>query len=98
MVPRTYTILCDFRGGTYVSQVVADDVCGAVAEWVVYLADTRPIPRVSTYLAKTVAAQIKDGGPVPLNGLVRVWCLTAVCGKDLVIVNIVETAHESNGG
>jgi hypothetical protein len=94
---RKYTIVCEFRGGTYVSQVFADDVLGAVEAWTGYLASERPIPRVSTHLAKAVGASIGDNPPIALEGLTGVWCFCSTCGGDLMLANVVETADAENG-
>jgi hypothetical protein len=92
-----YTIVCEFRGGTYVSQVIAGDLFEAVRAWTDYLARDRPIPRSSTYLAKTVAAQTREVAPTALKGLSGVWCVTATCGGDLMLANIVETVQAIDG-
>lgn len=97
MAGRKYTIVCEFRGGTYVSQVLADDLLGAIKAWTDYLQIQRPIPRVSKHLAKAVIAEISGELPVALVGLTGVWCVTAIYGGDLMLANIVDTAHAENG-
>ncbi len=97
MSGHKYTVVCEFRGGTFVSQVSANDALGAMEAWTGYLARERPIPQVSTHLAKAVAAQMYDNGPITLQGLIGVWCFSAVCGGDLMLANIVHTASEANG-
>jgi hypothetical protein len=91
-VERAFTIVCDFRGGTYVSQVRAvDEVC-AVREWAHYLRSEKPILRVSGHLAKQVEADLDDFPPVALQGLNGVWCIGAICGRSYMSANIVESA------
>jgi len=90
---RKYTIVCEFRGGTYVSQVTSKDLLDAIRTWTVYLESEKPIPKVSRHLAKAVATQIGDVEPVALAGLTGVWCITATFGGDLMLANIVETAN-----
>jgi hypothetical protein len=97
MTVRRYTVLCEFRGGTYVSQVSGSDVHEAVKSWTDYLARDRPIPQYSTNLAKAIAAQAEDTAPAALEGLAGVWRVSAVCGGDLILANIVETAQAVNG-
>jgi hypothetical protein len=96
MTAHKYTIVCEFRGGTYVTQVLGNDVIDAVKSWGGYLVRERPIPRVSPYLAKAVAVSIDQTPPVELDGLSYVWCVTALCGGDLMLANIVETANSAN--
>lgn len=97
MACRKYTVVCEFRGGNYVSQVSANDPLGAIEAWTGYLASERPIPRVSKHLAKAVAARIGDNAPTALEGLTGVWCFSAVYGGDLMLANIVHTASAADG-
>lgn len=91
MASRRYTIVCDFRNGTYISQVVGNNVDEATQAWIELLVRDRPLGRSSTYLAKSVAKILVDDPPVPLNGLKDVWCVSAVCGGDLMLTNIIES-------
>ena len=91
MSERLFTIVCDFRGGTYVSQVDASDVRDAVRAWTDILAKERPIARASSYLAKSIAANRNEFPPVALDGLTGVWCITGKCGGDFMLANIIET-------
>jgi len=88
---RRFTVVCEFRGGTYVSQHFAEDERQAAQQWAEYLKRDRPISRASTYLAKTVAADLPERPPVPLDGLSSVWCLSALCGGDLMLANIIHS-------
>ena len=97
MAIRKYTIVCEFRGGTYVSQVAGNDVQEAVRSWADYLAREKPIPQSSTYLAKSVAASLDHTPPVTLDGLSGVWCIFGNCGGDLMLANIVESGLPANG-
>jgi len=81
----------EYRGGNYISQFAAVDECEAARQWAEYLRAVRPVPRSSSYLAKAVIANLGIGPPVSLNGVTGVWCVTAVCGGDLMIANIVES-------
>ena len=94
---RKYTFVCEFRGGTYVAQVLADDLPKAIRAWTDYLVSERPIPRVSAHVAKAVAAQIDDPGPTELEGLMGVWCISAIVGEDHLLANIVDTTQTATG-
>jgi hypothetical protein len=96
MSERFFTIVCDFRGGTYVSQVYAFDERHAVRAWTEFLQKERPIKAVSAYLAKSVAAEYSERSPDVLDGLVGAWCISGLCGGDLMLANIIETAMPSN--
>lgn len=96
MSVRLFTIVCDFRSGTYVSQVRASDERDAVRAWTELLIEERPIKGVSSYLAKSVASSMAEYPPVALSGLQSVWCITGSCGGDFVLANIVETVPYAN--
>lgn len=94
MPERLYTVICEFRGGTYCSQMKARDEIDAVCRWAEKLRMDKPIPRVSGHLAKAVLQNLEtiDTKPVPLVGLQGVWCFGASVGADLALCNIVLTA------
>jgi hypothetical protein len=96
MLGRFFTLVCEFRGGTYISQVRASDERDAVRAWTEMLVRERPIKRVSVYIAKSVATWFNDP-PVPLEGLSGAWCFSGICGGDSFLVNIIETAIPVNG-
>lgn len=97
MSGRLFTIVCDFRGGTYVSQVRASDERDAVRAWTELLIQERPIKGASSYLAKSVASNMAEYPPVALNGLTSVWCFTGSCGGDFMLADIIETVALANG-
>lgn len=92
MGERMFTMVCEYRGGTYVSQVRAIDPPGAISVWAALLRTERRVPRSSAYLARAVSANIARGDrPVAMDGLSGVWCFTALCGGDLMILDIVDS-------
>lgn len=92
MSERLFTMVCEYRGGTYISQVRAMGAHAAISAWAELLRKERPVPRSSTYLARAVSANIARGDhPVAMDGLSGVWCFTALCGGDLMILDIVES-------
>ena len=97
MSDRLFTIVCDFRGGTYVSQVRASDERDAVREWTQMLVRERPIKRASTYLAKSVTKWTTDDPPVATEGLSGVWSIIGSCGGDIMFADIIDTAMPVNG-
>jgi hypothetical protein len=90
MTDGLYTIICEFRNGTYISQARASGVGEAVQVWAEIVQTDRPIPRASAHVARNVLNALREGEPVALDGLERVWCLTTSCGGDFVLVNIVQ--------
>ena len=88
-----FTVIVEFRGGTYVQQATAANSREAVAEWARrFKADD------TTSLAKRTRdsfarAAIADGDPVPLAGLSHVWCLRASVEDSGAWLHIVHTAE-----
>jgi len=86
MDDRFFTIVCDYRGGTYIAQVNAPDQNGALLNWADYLRKERPFGRSSSWMAKAITAD-KDYRPSAITGLSKVWCMSTLCGGTLVIWN-----------
>jgi hypothetical protein len=89
MSTRLYTIVCEFRGGTYVSQVRASGEVEAVRNWAERIKLEKPIPRASFFAATNVLRDLDGDGPVAIDGLAGVWCFTTTIGKDLLLANLV---------
>jgi hypothetical protein len=87
-----FTIVCEFDGGTYVSQVEAADQVEAVRRWAVNIRIEKPIPGATAYVAKAVLREMDQYGLAALDGLKGVWCFTASVGKKLVLGNVVASA------
>lgn len=84
-----FTIVCDYEGGTYVSQVRASDAVHSLTAWAGQLQSERPIPDTSDLIAEA-ALQTPDD-IVPLDGLTGVWCWTGSVREQLVLAHIIET-------
>ena len=97
MSGRFYTAICEFRGGTYVSQLFAADEVDAVRLWSEKIAKEKPIPRVSAHLAKNALRELDLDPPIPLEGLTGVWCFMCTVGGDSALCNLVLTAEASDG-
>ncbi len=91
MEQSLFTVIVEFRYGTYVAQVMAGDEREAMRRWASPFAEDRPAGKSSSWLAKAFLKGLDDDGPMQLEGLVGVWCATAVCGDSLAIANIVRT-------
>lgn len=88
---RFFTFVCEFRGTTHITQVSARDEQEAIRVWVSIIRRERPYGRASAAVAKSAEAGAGGSPPVPLVGLVNVWCVTGTCGGNLMLANIVET-------
>jgi hypothetical protein len=91
---KTFTFITDFRGGTYISQVKANDVDAAVFAWVEQLkVDKNAIKNLRE---KTIAqlyqeAKDQDHRLVALEGVKNVWCTSFATKTGFLLVNIVQT-------
>ena len=93
-----YTVVMDYRGGTYISQVDAGNVAGALETWADTL-DQRSIgelgPRRKAGLTDDIKVQLSSGQePALLDGLVNVWCAAASTSGGLALINIVATMNK----
>jgi hypothetical protein len=90
-VQRLFTMICEFRGGTYISQVYATDESAAISQWCAKIAADMPIPDASHIVAKAFDELYDVEVPVLLDGLRNIWCASASCDGDMALLNIVMT-------
>ena len=83
-----YTIIVDYRDGTYISQFEADTPKSAVQHW----SRSKPSDRkdVPSGPRSYIHSELLNGNDlVPLSGLKNVWCLTATYRDQLLLINVV---------
>lgn len=96
-----YTVIVDYAGGTYISQVSASRIDNVLAQWAddfdfVYLTKKRnpkkksKILRRKKYVKKLIEA---EDSPVLLRGLQNVWCTSFLIKKKSCLINIVSTTE-----
>jgi hypothetical protein len=89
MTDQLFTVLCEFRGGTYVSQVRAPDVQHAFREWAAVLRRDLPMGDEADQIATAV---LEETEPLnALNGVAGVWCWTANIEGHFLLTNIVRS-------
>jgi len=85
-----YTMIVDYRGGTYVSQVRSNSPMTAVKKWA---------KRVSASdlkiwgLNQSDLEPLSNDDPVPLKNCQNVWCSSASARKKLLLLNIIGTEN-----
>lgn len=89
----TFTIIWDFEGGTYVSQVTAMSARAAFQRWAEEL-DTDPIDGFTGKHKRELLAQLQKDedsvyAPILLDGLKSAWCITLP--RNAGLINIVKT-------
>jgi len=90
-----YTFIAEFKGGTYMSQVVAPNPKSAVFAWAQNL-EVEAIygfgDKSKQILTREVLRDEEEGiGYVPLKGLINAWCVDALVRGHLMLINFVET-------
>lgn len=85
----------EFRGGTYISQVEAEDAFNSINAWIEKLSENiQPETDLNEELILALRheyAPTDYGHPTAISGTNGVWCLDFVVGKDFGLVNIVRT-------
>jgi len=84
-----FTVILEWAGGTYITQVSAESPERARALWV------KKIKRGNNGLALSARASIGksliDSDVVAIRGCKSVYCATSVVNKKLALVNIIRT-------
>src|SRR5436190_20537689 len=89
----TFTLIADFAGGTYISQLRASTPARAVALWAKSF-DFSVMSRLPIAALPEFRADITSSTPVPLDGTKGVWCSSASLGRRFLLLNIVHTATQ----
>lgn len=86
---RKFTFLADYKGGTFISQYIANDVVAAEFLWAVNL-DPQYFNEKER---KKILAQIEEGEfkPISITGVDNVWNDIFLIFRKPLFLNIVET-------
>jgi hypothetical protein len=84
-----FTILVDYRGGTYIAQVQDDHARAALVQWSKRVKDSDlKVWRLSRYAVDRIAKETL----ISIEGLTNVWCVsTTTAGDHLLLLDIVAT-------
>lgn len=93
---KKFTIVANFRGGTFVSQYNAYSVVEAIMIW----AENLDLQYFQEKEKRKILKELKDWGdefpPTLLDGLTNVWYKHINVYRRFVDMNIVETVGESS--
>ncbi|MCH4895645.1 hypothetical protein E0494_02895 [Marinilabiliaceae bacterium JC040] len=86
-----YTIIFDYKGGTYVSQLYAKDEYLACLKWAQDL-DTKEIEYIGERLKKKLLSELsdEDNRPLLLKGMLNVW-FTMIALNGNAFIHIIKT-------
>ena len=85
-----FTLLMDFKGGTYIRQVSASTPSSACMEWAKNL-DTSEIYGLGVKDKNYLIEKMKNEVPVPINETTNTWCASALVWGNLILVTIIQT-------
>ena len=89
-----FTVIADYRGGTYIAQVSASNVKQALRKWADHLA----LPRGS-FVGATTKSRLVDAArdaeeiPVKIDGTVNVWFWNPLNVRPTIEVHLIRTQH-----
>ena len=84
-----YSIVLDYRGGTYVAQVHADSEEAALKHWVYTIRDRGVSSR--KLVCEGFRSLVEREAAVQLEGCVNAWCLSGVVRGHLALLNVFKT-------
>lgn len=84
-----YTFVLEFRGGTYIAQVIADSPVDAFPRWVETHTDDELMEWDVT--RTQLLSLIGDEEIVTLSNVQNVWCVCGNIDDSFVLLNIIET-------
>jgi hypothetical protein len=90
-----YTVIMEYREGTYISQVDGDSVVEALQKWASAL-DPAGIQGLGQARKKDLIDDIGSSlahglKAEPLQGLLNVWCTSALTSGGFMLINLVAT-------
>jgi len=95
-MPRTFTCILEFRGGTYISQYEARYPGQALKRWA-----TRERQRLvgswQAGLTERVFGELEVQELMPLKGLTGAWCASATIDDEFALLNVIATEQSARG-
>jgi hypothetical protein len=93
-MPYLYTFIMDYLGGTYISQIEAEDTNQAMDLWIENL-ETKQIKGFSKSDKKKLVEVgfSDDNKDTPIAGIRNVSCFDIRTKKGFAIINIIKTAE-----
>ena len=89
-----YTLVLDYRGGTYIAQEFAESPQEAVEKWAVAITE----PDLSSWgLTKQAVIDLSKDFPLPLKNCSNVWCTSDSTQNGPMLLNIIATKTGGNG-
>jgi hypothetical protein len=87
-----YTIILEYGGGTYISQIHSESPETAVKKWSTTITDQN---LVVWGLERADLVLLSNDKPLPLENCVNIWCLTGSARNHLILLNVIATATKN---
>lgn len=87
---KLYTFLLSFNGGIYISQKVATSPKKALIDWSESL-NIKEIEGLGEKKKAMIIKEAKQENPTPIKEIRNVWCSMFLSGKNLAVINYVQT-------
>jgi|SRR5712672_932541 len=83
-----YTVILEYRGGTYISQVRSESPEAAVKKWSTTISDQN---LRMWGLDRAELVLLSNDNPLPLENCLNIWCLTGSAKNHLMLLNLIAT-------
>ena len=91
--PSLYTVILEYRGGTYISQIHSESPGAAVKKWSSTITDDN----LAVWgLDRADLVLLSDDNPLPLENCMNIWCLTGSAKNHLMLLNVIATATKNS--
>ena len=91
MSKTLYTIVLDYKGGTYISQVSDESPQVALAKWATIITED---DLVTWKLSRSELTRLSQNKPVPLENCLNVWSASDSAKGGLILVHMIATQSE----
>ena len=79
----------EYAGGTYISQVKASSSKSACVKWAKGL-NPSEVEGLGEKSKELLVAEMEEEEPVPLKGILNVWCASARIRGNFALINLVQ--------
>jgi hypothetical protein len=84
-----FTVILEYAGGTYISQVRATNRRAALSAWL-RLLPKKKLPGIGKLAIEALRHALTEN-QVAVNGLNNVWCMSCSLRRGLALINVVQT-------
>jgi hypothetical protein len=91
---RLYTVVLEYKGGTYIGQASADTPKAVLSDWA---SKTTNSHLKEWGVTHEELSKIASDNLVPIDGCLNVWCASGSTRGGLVLVNVIATDESPRG-